>query len=152
MYRVESGVAPLRTPDITALADLYQVPQQMRDLMVVLGREGREGAWWYTYGEALPSWFEWYVGMEAYAMRLRQYDAGLIPGLLQTADYAEEVLRAIPSFTAEEVAAKVALRGRHPDPTGASRSARQPGTVSRAHTGRRSAGGSDPTVLRHAVR
>jgi len=110
MYRVEAGTAPLRTPDITTMCALYEVAPEMQDLLIKLAREGKEGAWWHTYGAALPSWFELYVGMEAYAMRLRRYDAGIIPGLLQTAEYAEELMRRVESFTDEEIAAKVAIR------------------------------------------
>lgn len=110
MYRVEAGAAPLRTHDITAMCKLYEIAPEMTDLLVALARQGTEGAWWHTYGKAIPSWFELYVGMEANAMKLRQYDAALIPGLLQTPEYAEHVLRKNHVSTDEEIAAKISLR------------------------------------------
>ena len=45
------------------------------------------------YGDAVPSWFELYVGLESAAAHLRRYDESVIPGLFQTREYAQAIYR-----------------------------------------------------------
>ena len=45
-------------------------------------------------GDAYPSWFRPYVEMEKTAISLRTWEPVLVPGLLQTEDYARAILRA----------------------------------------------------------
>lgn len=76
-----------------------------------LARDARQKGWWHTYGRLLPSWFEAYVGLEAAAARFRDFQALVMPGLLQTEDYARAVLRAAPNpGSAEDIDRQVALR------------------------------------------
>jgi hypothetical protein len=44
--------------------------------------------WWRAYSDMLPAWFETYLGLEGAAAVIRTYVARLIPGLLQTQNYA----------------------------------------------------------------
>ena len=60
-------------------------------------REARRKGWWHTYGQVLPPWFEAYIGLEAEATRQRDFQSMVIPGLLQTEDYARAVLWAAPN-------------------------------------------------------
>ena len=110
MYRVESGEAPMRTHDVTVMCALFDVAPDLREVMTTLAKEAKEGSWWHAYGETIPAWFELYMGMEAYAVRLRHYETGLIPGLFQTPDYAEEVLRQMPNMSEDRVASQIAIR------------------------------------------
>ncbi|MEO3753362.1 helix-turn-helix transcriptional regulator [Streptomyces sp. B6B3] len=58
-----------------------------------------------------PSWFRPYARMEREAVSILDYSAGLIMGLLQTAEYAEAVFRAQnPRLSDEEVSVRVASR------------------------------------------
>ncbi|MFY1687804.1 helix-turn-helix domain-containing protein [Plantactinospora sp. WMMB782] len=110
MYRIERGETTVRTHDVEAMCRLYDVTPKMTDVLLSLARESKAKGWWHAYGEVIPSWFQLYVGMEATASRIRQFESSLIPGLLQTADYAAEVIRTKPGVTEQEVASKVALR------------------------------------------
>ncbi|MFC6019467.1 helix-turn-helix domain-containing protein [Plantactinospora solaniradicis] len=110
MYRIERGETTVRTHDVEAMCRLYGVTTKMTDVLLGLARESKAKGWWHAYGEVIPSWFQLYVGMEATASRIRQFESSLIPGLLQTPDYAAEVIRTKPDVTEQEVAAKVALR------------------------------------------
>jgi len=49
--------------------------------------------WWQKYGDVLPSWFETYIGLEQAASVIRTYEPALVPGLLQTEDYARAVIQ-----------------------------------------------------------
>lgn len=60
--------------------------------------------------QAYPSWFADWPGMEASATRLRFYELAVVPGLLQTEDYARAVFRTRFGATAEEIDERVAAR------------------------------------------
>lgn len=53
----------------------------------------------FTY-KATPGWFHVWAGIERRATALRSWEPLLIPGLLQTPDYAREVLRRVVSTRA----------------------------------------------------
>ncbi|MEE6305940.1 helix-turn-helix transcriptional regulator [Plantactinospora veratri] len=110
MYRIERGETTVRTHDVEAMCRLYGVNPKMTNVLLSLAKESKAKGWWHAYGDVIPSWFQLYVGMEATAARIRQFESSLIPGLLQTADYAAEVIRTKPGVTEQEVASKVALR------------------------------------------
>lgn len=110
MYRIEAGQTSVRTHDVLAMCRLYGVSTDLTDVLVGLARESKSEGWWQAYGDVVPHWFELYVGMEAAAGRLRNYDSNLIPGLLQTPEYAEAVFRLKSEVSEQEIRQKVALR------------------------------------------
>jgi len=91
IWRIESGLGPVRTLDVKAMCDLYSVPPAMVGVLTGLAAETKARGWWHAYGDTVPQWFELFVGLEASASRLRSYDEALVPGLLQTEGYARAV-------------------------------------------------------------
>jgi len=62
-------------------------------------------------GEAYPSWFRPFVELEARAVSLRSWQPVLVPGLLQTGDYARAVVRAArPTDPDEQISQLVSAR------------------------------------------
>ncbi|WP_329106553.1 helix-turn-helix transcriptional regulator [Micromonospora sp. NBC_01699] len=57
-----------------------------------------------------PEWFQPWLEAEQSAIQLRIFQPNLIPGLLQTADYARAVLRLDPRLTDDELEQRVASR------------------------------------------
>jgi len=93
MYRIEGGESPLRKIDVEAMCRMYHASEEITEVLIGLSRESKAKGWWHAYGDVVPAWFELYVGMEQAARKLREYAPSVIPGLLQTRDYAEWVLR-----------------------------------------------------------
>ncbi|MBM0255701.1 helix-turn-helix transcriptional regulator [Micromonospora sp. 4G55] len=93
IWRIESGLGPVRVLDVKAMCELYHVSPEMTEAMRGLAAETKSKGWWHAYGDAVPSWFELYVGLESAASRLRGYDESLIPGILQTKEYAHGLYR-----------------------------------------------------------
>ncbi|MFF5176208.1 helix-turn-helix domain-containing protein [Micromonospora sp. NPDC000089] len=93
IWRIECGMGPVRVLDVKAMCELYGVAAEMTEAMRGLATETKSKGWWHAYGDAVPSWFELYVGLEAAAARLRGYDESLIPGILQTRGYADALYR-----------------------------------------------------------
>jgi transcriptional regulator with XRE-family HTH domain len=109
--RIETGRISVRPGDVRELLEIYGVVGAEADSLVQLAREARQKGWWHTYGRVLPNWFEAYVGLEAAAVRFRDFQSMVVPGLLQTEDYARAVLRAAPNpGSTGDIDRQVALR------------------------------------------
>ncbi len=94
-----------------ALLALYGMEGEQAEAVIAVARQARQRGWWHSYGDAIPEWFELYVGLEAAAARLRTYEAQLIPGLLQTEAYATRAYEVARSeMTREEIERGVAVR------------------------------------------
>jgi transcriptional regulator with XRE-family HTH domain len=110
LYRIEAGKAPLRAMEIKTMCSLYEVPPALTDALVNLGKEAKVKGWWHAYGDAIPEWFQLYVGLEAAASHLRWYEQALIPGMFQTEAYATAMFRTRRGITDDEVEKNVGLR------------------------------------------
>ncbi|MEV4481687.1 helix-turn-helix domain-containing protein [Micromonospora coxensis] len=93
MWRIETGLGPVRALDVKAMCELYGATPELAGALTALANETKAKGWWHSYGDAIPDWFELYVGLESAASRLRGYDESLIPGLLQTEAYARGVFQ-----------------------------------------------------------
>jgi transcriptional regulator with XRE-family HTH domain len=94
--RIETGRIGIRPGDVRELLEIYGVTGTEADAVVQLARDARRKGWWHAYGRVLPPWFEAYVGLESDAVRLCDFQPMVVPGLLQTEDYARAVLEAAP--------------------------------------------------------
>ncbi|MEU6232324.1 helix-turn-helix transcriptional regulator [Kitasatospora sp. NPDC047058] len=111
--RIESGQTTLKESDVRAMLELYGVTDEAElRQFISLTRRSTQRGWWHDYGDALPEWFQTYVGMEADAARIRAYETELIPGLFQTPDYARATFRASLSGRDEGIEPIVERRAR----------------------------------------
>ena len=109
--RIETGRVGIQPPDLERLLDLYQVTGDPRAGLLTLRRQATHRGWWHSYSDALPSWFEAYVGLEDGAKSLFTYQNQLVHGLMQTEDYAAALIRAAqPWANADEVERQLAAR------------------------------------------
>ena len=95
------------------LLDVYGVTEdaqpQRRAELLQLAREGRRRGWWADY--SISDAYSTYVGLEAEAAMLRDWEPVVIPGLLQTAAYARALIRArAPHLTSDQADELVSLR------------------------------------------
>jgi transcriptional regulator with XRE-family HTH domain len=110
--RLEHGRVSMKQRDLADLLTLYGVTGEAERAGVLrLAREASRPGWWHQYGEVLPGWFEFYIGLEAAATRIRTYEMQFVPGLLQTPEYARAVIRGgHPAAPADEITRRVSLR------------------------------------------
>ncbi len=93
--RFEIGIYPARTPDVAALLDLYGVHNTaQRQFLTKLSRDIVEPGWWDQYLADVDSSLIDMAWLEARALRIDTYHQVVIPGLLQTQDYARATIRA----------------------------------------------------------
>jgi transcriptional regulator with XRE-family HTH domain len=94
VVRIESGAVKVSTNDLKALLDLYKITDE--DLIaefVAMARTARQPSWWREYqGIASKRYLE-FVEFEQAATSALNYEPLWVPGLLQTRDYAEEIIR-----------------------------------------------------------
>jgi transcriptional regulator with XRE-family HTH domain len=110
--RIETGRSALRTRDLNGLLDLYGLDDQgVRGELEILTRQGRQRGWWNRYGESVSGPYATYIGFEAEARRMETYDALVVPGLLQTEEYARALLRCgVPPEIGEAAERKIRIR------------------------------------------
>jgi uncharacterized protein DUF5753 len=95
---------------LDALLTKYGVTSEShRERLYNLNRGAKETGWWAAYKDDVSPDYLSYVGFEAGAAFIRQFQIGVVPGLLQTADYAE-VLTSVFQFEPETVRTLVRLR------------------------------------------
>lgn len=91
--RIETAAVTVTPDDVRALLRLYDdVLTDEVEQLVTLAREDKQSGWWRQYSEVLPHEFEGFLGLESEAARILSYEPDVIPGLLQTGDYAKRVL------------------------------------------------------------
>ncbi|WP_037672573.1 helix-turn-helix transcriptional regulator [Streptomyces griseus] len=95
--RVETGTSGVKPADVRLLLDAYGVTdRQLRELMLALaGSDGVGGHhWWHAYRGVLPPTYRDFISLESQAGAMRTLETSVVPGLLQTAEYARAVTRA----------------------------------------------------------
>jgi transcriptional regulator with XRE-family HTH domain len=111
IWRIESGQTSMRSLDVQTMCQIYGASGDVTQALMGLAKETKARGWWHSYGDAVPEWFELYIGLESSASRLRKYEPELVPGMLQTAAYTEEVFRVgDPTMPAAEIERTVAVR------------------------------------------
>lgn len=95
--RIETGTSGAKPADVERLLDVYAVEDpELRELLVVLaGSEGNgRHHWWHAYRGVLPPAYRDFISLESGARGMRTLETSVVPGLLQTPDYARAVTRA----------------------------------------------------------
>jgi transcriptional regulator with XRE-family HTH domain len=117
LSRVERGQRGLKPETAERLLDCYQVHDatirnEVLELLRVDSARRRRASWWQRHREVLsPTQFDGYLALESSANSLRNYEALLVPGLLQTHAYAREVIASMrPDLSATKVQELVAVR------------------------------------------
>jgi transcriptional regulator with XRE-family HTH domain len=116
LSRFENAHAIPRAVEIRKLLALYGVEGSYADDLLALAREAAGKGWWETFSSTLPPEYAALIGMEAEARSVLSWEPLIVPGLLQTGDYAREVTNGYleqiepvpPSETKRRVAARLA--------------------------------------------
>lgn len=110
--RIENRQSGITAPELRKLLDLYGTDdEQYRAQLAELARRVNERGWWQKYAGLIGGDYADLISLEAETRTIRAYEQELVPGLLQTPEYAYAVIRASrPTDTAEEVKRRVEIR------------------------------------------
>jgi transcriptional regulator with XRE-family HTH domain len=110
--RIETGTRGIQIKDLKMLLDVYEVPAgEYREKLISLAREARQRGWWHDYRDVLQSSYAEYIGLEAEAAEINNFEPSAVPGLLQTAAYARAmILGGLSEIGESEVERRVEVR------------------------------------------
>jgi hypothetical protein len=90
LVAIETAKSRPRIQDVEVMLGLYGADEASRLALVQLARDIRRRGWWSSYGDVLPGNF---AELENDAVEIRSWQAQVVPGLLQTDDYALTLIR-----------------------------------------------------------
>jgi len=95
LIRIESGTVNISVNDLRMLLAYYQVSSDRINEMVQMARAAKDASPWAPWrGDVSPEYMA-YLGYEAVSAIIRNFESTLVPGLLQTEDYAREAISKI---------------------------------------------------------
>jgi transcriptional regulator with XRE-family HTH domain len=89
---LESAKNRQKPEEVTKLLRFYGADVEHVDRMASLAGQADRSTWWAPFKEVLPDWFRIAVGLEGLAVAEFNYKAFLLPGQLQTPEYAAATL------------------------------------------------------------
>lgn len=89
--RAESGRESLPSAEIAKLIDHYGVTEPLRGRLLGLAEDAVRRGWWDDYADILTPQYAEFIGLEDEAVSCLHWQADLVPGLLQTEDYARQL-------------------------------------------------------------
>jgi transcriptional regulator with XRE-family HTH domain len=92
VIRIETGAVNVSTSDVMALLHYYGInnPDVVEDLLAIT--RARTAGWWDKYRSFFSQQFLNVLGYEDSATHIRQYMGLVVPGLLQTEEYARALV------------------------------------------------------------
>jgi len=97
--RIETGQRGIRPKELRELLAEYGVPEGDQAALMAIASRGAQRDWWHPYAGSFSEAYLDYVIMESVASEIMAYEAQLVPGLLQTGDYARAIAAAEPGYT-----------------------------------------------------
>jgi transcriptional regulator with XRE-family HTH domain len=111
LWRIEKGRVRITVPDVWALCRFYGATRAETDELAAMAEGTTDRGPWYEYRHVVPEWFRLFIGLEAAATGIDTFDDSVVPGELQTPEYARALwLGAWPHLTEQDVAPHLALR------------------------------------------
>jgi transcriptional regulator with XRE-family HTH domain len=91
--RMEGGKVGIRRSTLEQLLDIYELhDHEHRETLIALAKQGKRRGWFARYGD-LPAAYSRFIGLEAAAHEMRNYEALIVPGLLQTEEYTRALFQ-----------------------------------------------------------
>jgi transcriptional regulator with XRE-family HTH domain len=111
LIRIENGSVGISLNDLKAILAHYKITDEERTAeLIALSRQSRERSWWNTYRDLSPRLVQ-LIEYESASFIIRNFQPMVIPGLLQTEEYATAMIRNYsPQATGQEVKTGIEVR------------------------------------------
>jgi transcriptional regulator with XRE-family HTH domain len=110
--RLESGIIPPRVPEVLAYLDMCGIDDARRRAdLKLMAQEAWQKGWWEGFASDVAGTLIDWVWLESRAAEIFSFQVAVLPGLLQTREYAEALIRAAhDTATDEQITRFVELR------------------------------------------
>lgn len=110
LIRIESGAVSISTNDLRVLLGHYGADSHRTNALIDIARAARGPTRWSIYKDVATPEYIAFLGYEASASNVRHFEPLLIPGLLQTEDYARTVISVTEAHNPQKIDPLVDLR------------------------------------------
>jgi transcriptional regulator with XRE-family HTH domain len=110
VIRVEAGTHKIRKVDLEEMLRLYRVSDQLKEILLQIHEDSKRESPYAAFGSAADVNYLIYLQYELSAYSVRNFEPLLVPGLLQTEEYAGAVLEVIEYQWPDKVEPLVDLR------------------------------------------
>ena len=118
MNRIEKAKTGISTNDLKVLLPLYGITDKKQtEELLDLARAARRPGWWRQYGDVAPDTLLELIDYESAASAVHQFETTLVPGIMQTEEYASAILQEFYSgnMSGRNIRKLVKLRTRRRD-------------------------------------
>ncbi|MBL8931481.1 MAG: helix-turn-helix domain-containing protein [Kineosporiaceae bacterium] len=92
--RMETAGRGIQPRDVRDLCRFYKVTDEVREELMAMARDARRPGWWHDY-RTLDEQTKTFIGLETSASAILMLESRAVPGLMQTRDYTETLLRGL---------------------------------------------------------
>ncbi|MGW0178612.1 helix-turn-helix domain-containing protein [Nocardia sp. NPDC003345] len=112
VQRLEVGKTErIRLVDLEALCRIYEFSEEFTEVLKGLALQANDKSWSHDFAEPIPAHFDVFVNLESGAGRIGTYEPEIVPGIVQTRDYAAALMRsAFPDAPPSEHERRVTAR------------------------------------------
>ena len=111
LSRIEKLHLGINSDDVRTLCEVFEVDKETTEALAHLARQARRRGWWHVYSDDVLGRFVDFVELETDAKSINEFAVDVIPGLLQTEDYAKAVIRhAFPAADEDTIDQRAKLR------------------------------------------
>ncbi|MFI2338205.1 helix-turn-helix domain-containing protein [Nocardia rhamnosiphila] len=112
LSRIELGqYERIKVREVEFLCRYFDLPDDRTEYLMAIAAQSNTKVWWQNYRHFMHEGFSSYLELEAYATDFRFFQPLVIPGLLQTADYAKAIYRAYaPDDPEQQIDSRVEMR------------------------------------------
>ncbi|HEY7594332.1 MAG TPA: helix-turn-helix transcriptional regulator, partial [Actinophytocola sp.] len=110
--RMISGKRCASPEDVSAVLAVGRIVGPKRQELLEMARHATERGWWQDFGDRLPPELRTLSDHEDSALAITNFENLVVPGLLQTQDYARALITATPTIPESEIGGRVDARCR----------------------------------------
>ncbi len=90
--RYERARTGLKPQEVQRLLDYYEITGRRREVLLSLAKDATQKGWWEEFGDSLSEDYQQFIGLEQEAASIAIWHVAVVPGLLQTEDYARQII------------------------------------------------------------
>lgn len=107
---LEAGRTKQNIDDVTTILDACGAKKSTAKTLAAMAERATGKTWWAAWAKAVPTWLQTFLGLEGMATSIFTFEPSIIPALLQTPEYTQQITRSSIIVRPDQVARIAALR------------------------------------------